>query len=102
MIENGCYDPIMRTPTVNARCLADRHCKFLSHTECLPSYQDPDEMTCRCKKGALPKERLPETGFIPGCRETEFAKLLTVDSCKKRFTLGAITVITNFKSPYDI
>ena len=35
--------------------------------------------------------RLKETALVPGCEETELAKLLTVDSCKRQFTLGAIT-----------
>jgi hypothetical protein len=95
MLGNGCYDPIGRTMTVNARCLSDKHCKFLKNTECQPTYQDPTSKSCRCKKGTLPLAKLPDTGLVPGCKETEFAKLLTVDSCKKKFTLGAYTVILN-------
>ena len=57
----------------------------------MPTYQDASVKTCRCKKGHLPLPRLKETALVPGCEETELAKLLTVDSCKRQFTLGAIT-----------
>ena len=63
MIEGGCYDPIVKTVTVNARCLSDRHCQFLKNTECIPSYQDSSIKTCRCKKGTLPLTRLKDTGM---------------------------------------
>ena len=90
IIDTGCYDPIKKTETVNARCLSDRHCEFLKNTVCMPTYQDASVKTCRCKKGHLPLPRLKETALVPGCEETELAKLLTVDSCKRQFTLGAI------------
>jgi len=41
--------------------------------------------------------------LVPGCEETELAKLLTVDSCKRQFTLGAIKnwiPVTTMKMPY--
>ena len=63
----------------------------LKNTVCMPTYQDASVKTCRCKKGHLPLPRLKETALVPGCEETELAKLLTVDSCKRQFTLGAIT-----------
>jgi len=108
MIDTGCYDPIKKTETVNARCLSDRHCEFLKNTVCMPTYQDASVKTCRCKKGHLPLPRLKETALVPGCEETELAKLLTVDSCKRQFTLGAIAgtpaqnwiPVTTMKTPY--
>ena len=92
MLKNGCFDPIQKTQTVNARCNTDRHCQFLENTECIPSYQDIGIKTCRCKKGTLPKPAIKDTGLVPGCEETEFTQLLTVDSCRRIFTLGAYTV----------
>ena len=103
MLTNGCYDPIGRTVTVNARCLSDRHCTFLKNTECVPTYQNNEIKTCRCKKGTLPLARLKNTGLVPGCEQTEFAQLLTVDSCKRKFTLGAIKnwiPVTVMKTPF--
>ena len=96
MLKNGCFDPIQKTQTVNARCNTDRHCQFLENTECIPSYQDIGSKTCRCKKGTLPKPAIKDTGLVPGCEETEFTQLLTVDSCRRIFTLGAYTVICLF------
>ena len=96
-VDGGCYDPIGRSATVNARCLSDRHCEFLKNTKCIPTYQDASVKTCRCTKGTLPITRLKDTGLVPGCEETELAKLLTVDSCKRQFTLGAIKV-SRFRS----
>ena len=92
VIKNGCFDPIRKTQTVNARCLSNRHCNFLENTECVPNYQDPGVKTCRCKKGTLPKPHLKDTGLVPGCEESEFTKMLSVEHCKRRFTLGAHTV----------
>ena len=92
MIKNGCFDPIRKTQTVNARCLSNRHCDFLENTECVPNYQDPGVKTCRCKKGTLPKPHLKDTGLVPGCEQSEFTKMLSVEHCKRRFTLGAHTV----------
>ena len=91
-IKTGCFDPIAKTQTVNARCLSDRHCEFLPNTECIPNYQNPDIKTCRCKKGTLPMPHLKETGLVPGCEESEFTKKLTEEYCKRRFTLGAYSV----------
>lgn len=69
----------------------------------MPTYQDANIKTCRCKKGTLPLTRLKDTGLVPGCEETELARLLTVDSCKRKFTLGAIKnwiPVTVMKMPY--
>lgn len=46
-IKHGCYDPIKQSLTVNARCLSDKHCKFLKNTECVASLLDPNLKTCR-------------------------------------------------------
>ena len=46
---------------------------------------------------------MKNTGLVPGCKETEFAQLLTVDSCKRKFTLGAIQnwiPVTIMKMPF--
>ena len=101
MLKNGCFDPIQKTQTVNARCNTDRHCQFLENTECIPSYQDIGTKTCRCKKGTLPKPAIKDTGLVPGCEETEFTQLLTVDSCRRVFTLGAYTVEYELHSASD-
>ena len=30
----GCYDPIVRSPTLHAPCMANRHCEHMPHTRC--------------------------------------------------------------------
>ena len=36
----GCYDPIVRAPTLHAPCMADRHCEHMPHTRCSQSALD--------------------------------------------------------------
>ena len=43
--------------------------------------------TCQCKNDTIPMDRETITGLVKGCRKATFEELLSVVSCKKRFTL---------------
>ena len=43
--------------------------------------------TCQCNNDTIPMDRERATGLVKGCRKATFEELLSVVSCKKRFTL---------------
>ena len=70
----GCYDPIVRSPTLHAPCLADRHCDHMPHTRCSESALStlkltafgtsghPSDRVCVCDDNAVAKPRDKGTG----------------------------------------
>ena len=61
----GCYDPIVRTPTLNGECLDDRHCRDLDNTVCSVDHFQGEGKYCVCRKGAVPMPRDGNTGECP-------------------------------------
>ena len=62
--------------------------------------------TCQCKNDTIPMDR-ESTGLVKGCRKATFEELLSVVSCKKRFTLEKdnewipeTTIKTHFNGQY--
>ena len=43
--------------------------------------------TCQCNNDTIPMDRERSTGLVKGCRKATYEELLSVVSCKKRFTL---------------
>jgi hypothetical protein len=86
-LERGCYDPVVETLTVNSRCISDRHCQKLKNTECKSSIFEESIRTCRCVRGTLPTPPDPVTGLVLGCEESVRAELLSISSCKMRFSI---------------
>ena len=63
--------------------------------------------TCQCKNDTIPMDREISTGLVKGCRKATFEELLSVVSCKKRFTLEKdnewipeTTIETHFNGQY--
>ena len=44
--------------------------------------------TCQCKNNTIPMSRVANTGLVRGCRKATLEELLSIVSCKRRFTLA--------------
>ncbi len=84
----GCYDPIVRTPTLGGRCLDQVHCQELNNTMCALG-------ECLCQPGFRASPRNSSTGLIPGCDPDPNSMTSadgTVDECRDVFALETASV----------